>query len=365
MGQTTSGKGISVRHRSGLRRAAPLVGLLFSGILIGLMLWSVPLGEILVAVRRVDPRWLGLGFIVSLVGVTVRGARWRVLLRDRSSAPPMSEVTAVAMLGLALNNVLPGKGGELVRVGMAARRFRCGLTLATTSVIVERFLDAIFLLAILAAGLALAPSVSGRTATVLDQTIAENTIRDGTRSIALISVFLLASMLLLSLAPIRRAAVCLISVLPGLGNRLAGRLETILERVALGLEPLRRPDELVRLSATTTVVWGSVTLCGMAVSRGVDGVDLGWSEAMVFAALSIIASAVPSVPGAWGLFEAGGLLALAITGAAANDPAALVFVFSTHATLYFSVVLPGIGAALWLGWRPSSSSPAGTDLPSD
>ncbi len=325
---------------------------MLSGFLIGLMLWSIPFHEVEASVRSLDLRWLSVGAVISLTGLAVRGVRWRVLLSERTSVPPIDEVTAIAVLGLALNNVLPGKAGEIVRVGEAARRFRCGLTLAATSVVAERVLDALALLAILGLGLALAPSAAGNSATVLGRTVSGATVATGVRGMTLATVALLMVVVALGFGAVRRAGLRVAAALPFVGPALAERLGPVLERVAVGLAPLRRPTDLIQLLGTTAIVWGGVIVCGMAVARGVDGVDLGLSEALIFTALSIVASAVPSVPGAWGLYEAGGLLALAIPGAAANDAAALAFVFSTHAALYLSVVVPGALAAVWLGWRP-------------
>ena len=62
--------------------------------------------------------------------------------------------------------------------------------------------------------------------------------------------------------------------------------------------------------------------------------------------------ALPSVPGFWGLWEAGGVFALSLFGVSANDAAG--FTLANHAIQMIPVILVGFVSAVFTGvniWR--------------
>src|SRR6185369_14069017 len=85
-----------------------------------------------------------------------RAIRWRYLFPPGSEPPGL---VAANMIGYMVNNVLPLRAGELVRVYLAARRldtrrargtFGDNLWLAGTTLIIERVLDSIILVLLMA-----------------------------------------------------------------------------------------------------------------------------------------------------------------------------------------------------------------------
>ncbi len=57
--------------------------------------------------------------------------------------------------------------------------------------------------------------------------------------------------------------------------------------------------------------------------------------------ISIAASSIPSVPGAWGVFEAGGLFALVISGVQFEQAVGIAYVLTIHIVNYLLIVLLG------------------------
>ncbi len=62
--------------------------------------------------------------------------------------------------------------------------------------------------------------------------------------------------------------------------------------------------------------------------------------------MSIAASSIPSVPGAWGVFEAGALFALVISGVQFDQAIGVAYVLAIHIVNYLLIVLLGITLAL-------------------
>ena len=99
--------------------------------------------------------WVAGATTVGPLGLWFRALRWRYLFPPRSEPPGL---VAANMIGYMANNVLPLRAGELVRVYVAARhlqgerRMATGesLWLAGATIIVERVLDSLSLVLIMA-----------------------------------------------------------------------------------------------------------------------------------------------------------------------------------------------------------------------
>ena len=111
---------ISRRH---LARAA----LILPGIaaLLLLLWWRGPdWGLVGDAFEAVSWRWVGVALVLNLASVLVRAVSWNVVIRQampRSQQPPFANVFSAFAVGLLANAVLPGRIGELARVGVLAR----------------------------------------------------------------------------------------------------------------------------------------------------------------------------------------------------------------------------------------------------
>src|SRR5256712_11329616 len=91
----------------------------------------------------------------------LRTARWRVILRDAAGRPfpwlPLWHATAV---GFMANSLLPVRAGEVARAYVARRQLPVGFMTALASIGVERALDGLVMVGLLALALA-APSFPG------------------------------------------------------------------------------------------------------------------------------------------------------------------------------------------------------------
>jgi uncharacterized membrane protein YbhN (UPF0104 family) len=106
-----------------VRAALLLPGLLAVFVLLW---WRGPeWGRVLDAFEAVYWRWVGVALVLNLFSVLVRAVSWNVVIRQalpRSQEPPFGRVFSAFAVGLLANAVLPGRIGELARVGVLARR---------------------------------------------------------------------------------------------------------------------------------------------------------------------------------------------------------------------------------------------------
>ena len=76
------------------------------------------------AFEAVSWRWVGMALLLNLASVLVRAVSWNVVIRQalpRAYEPPFTRVFSAFAIGLLANAVLPGRIGELARVGVLAR----------------------------------------------------------------------------------------------------------------------------------------------------------------------------------------------------------------------------------------------------
>jgi uncharacterized membrane protein YbhN (UPF0104 family) len=91
-------------------------------------------------------------------------------------------------------------------------------------------------------------------------------------------------------------------------------------------------------------IWVLTAFSYLIFAFGCPGINLSFMELTTVMVIICFAVALPSVPGFWGLWEAGGVFALSIHGVAEKD--ALGFTLVNHATQIFPVIGIGLISAL-------------------
>jgi uncharacterized protein (TIRG00374 family) len=271
--------------------------------------------------------WVAPAVAVGPLGLWARALRWRYLFPPRSEPPGL---VAANMIGYMANNVLPLRAGELVRVYLAARHLRGArrmptaesLWLAGATVVVERVLDSVSLVLILAVLIFVIPvpaalQYAGAVILALDLVAAA----------ALVG-------LIVAPAPSRRLLIRLTGRWPG----LARRASRVLDMVLLGLEGVRAREHLAPLLAWTVLIWTLGAVGAWALLRAVH-LDLalvaGWTV-LVFVGFGI---SIPSAPGYVGVWHAAAVLALAIFDV--SQAVAVGYAVLYHASQFVPITLLG------------------------
>ena len=149
------------------KRLRGVLQIAISVALLTIILRQVHWTEVTAALRRIEPGWLALAWGMFALGVVVRAARWQTLLVALGIRRSLSELSAWYFVGGFFNVVLPtGFGGDAVRVAELAQDTH-RLDLAVNSVVVDRYLGLMVLLAMgLIGGLARARRCAGRRGVV-------------------------------------------------------------------------------------------------------------------------------------------------------------------------------------------------------
>jgi glycosyltransferase 2 family protein len=310
-----------------------LLGLLVSAVALGLLLALSDLDQVAASFRRARPTLLLAAVPLIATSFLTRARAWQLLL----PAPvPLGAVFSALSQGYLVNTVLPLRLGDPARALLLARDSGLPALRVLPSVVVERYLDLVFILTLLlASGAALGVAAVGSLPTTA-------------LWVALVPIQLAAAALVLMLVARHRERL----------TAALGRAEgpwhaarRLLGDALAGLAVLERPSRFAHASAWLGVTWLQAVavywLCLRAFvpAPGVVPVAFGL-------AVSAFGIALPSSPAGIGVVEAAWTGALTLAGV--DQAAAFAFAVSSHALTAAATVLLGGWAMARRGATPAS-----------
>ena len=273
---------------------------------------------------------LVLSAVVAFGAVYVfQAARW-----SRIASTPqvrLHRFVEMTVSGVAVNNVLPGRIGDLLRARWLSLAARIPAGRAFGTVIIDRVCDLVVLVALLLLGI-VAVASSGWLVNLALAAIALLILVGG--------LFFLSRVYVGSRGRDRRTR--------GLLRRLArDTVETL-------AAPLSRGRAVVWL-ALSLCAWLGWSVAALLVARSL-GLDLGFTDAVFVTAVLNLGSAIPSSPGFVGTYEWLGVAALGLLGI--DREPALAFTILLHAAWYVPTTLAGGTSLVVRGARGIPRSPS-------
>ena len=275
-----------------------------------LFLWlslrGVPFRDVGRAIARAH--WgvlLGLSLPSYLLSIWVRALRWRYLtdpIRPLGNAT-LCRATAVGFLA---NNVFPLRMGEFVRSWYLARENGGSAAAVFGTVILERVIDTVCVIAMV--GLVLPLRASGDDAGLL-------------RGAVLLAPFAVLPFLFLWALRARPAQVeqVVLALLRTLSARAAAFVERGIHRFAEGLGALRGGRHLFWIGFHSVVIWLVISIVPIVAAFLALDIELPSAWQTLVAAWTTqaaigVAVALPSAPGFFGIFHYACRLALVHSG---------------------------------------------------
>jgi len=268
--------------------------------LIALFLHNVDLWRVLAAILHARPEWLALSLATMLVNLAIRALRWQYLLAPLGHTSFMNSFRATAV-GFAASSVLPARAGEVIRPYFLARQApahqkgRLTATGAFATIILERLLDTVTVLILLASFV----FVFGKDLAAVNAT-GFALVKWSGASAAALAVSALVVLFVLAGDPARlgRTMTRLEQVVP---SALAGVIARIAEKFARGLGAIREPGRLLIALAWSFPLWLSICLGIWSVAVAFK-FDIPFTGSFLLLALLVLGVAVPT-PGAVGGFH--------------------------------------------------------------
>jgi uncharacterized protein (TIRG00374 family) len=275
-------------------RARTLVVIVVAAALVVVFLHNVDLLGVVREIMQARPEWLAVSLVTMVVNLAVRAIRWQYLLEPLGAVPFGAAFRATAV-GFAASTVLPARAGEVIRPYFLARQGSMSATGAFATVILERLLDVVTVLGLLASFV----FFFGRDLTEANPVVFTRVKLAGATAgaaafLALVVLFVLAG----DPARLGRTMTRLEQVLP---SKLAGLIARIAEKFAKGLGAIRRPSRLLGALAWSVPLWLSIAAGIWAVAVAFR-LGVPFTGSFLLLGVLTLGVAVPT-PGAVGGFH--------------------------------------------------------------
>jgi uncharacterized protein (TIRG00374 family) len=301
------------------RALVALGGIAISAVFLWLAIRDADAARVKAALEDAHVGFILLAVVAFGGGYFFQAVRWRRIAN--TPRPGLRRFYEMVICGLACNNVLPVRIGELLRAGWLSREAPMPGGRALGTVALDRVCDVVTLAVMLVIGIQAVPTPGWLKRIVVG---------------ALVVVVLLAVVLVFARWYTRARER---------DRRTRGRVRRIVrDTIDMLGEPVgrRRAASWLGLSAVT---WTLGTIAVYLVGQAVD-IDLAVLDAVFISSALALGVAIPSSPGYVGTYQWLGVASLGLLDVPASE--ALAFAILMQASWYVPTTLAG-GAIL--GWR--------------
>ena len=342
-----------------------LVGIALSAVTLFLAFRNVPFNDLVAYLRSINYVWIIPAAAIVFISYLLRAWRWQVILAS-NHAIKFWPAYHPMMIGFMINCVLPGRVGEVARPVILKRQQGVPFTTGLATVAAERVFDMMMLIVLFAAVLAFVQVDPELDITFGKYNLNRSTLEAVAGSMIKLSVVLIVGIILVSLEKTRAMINAAITAAPRLlffmgknwqaqiEQKITTRLVGLVNNVAAGFDMLKQPAKLLACGGLTILVWVLSAVSWYLFTLGCPGLTLSIMEITAVMVIVCFFIALPSVPGFWGLWEAGGVFALTLFGISINEAAG--FTLANHAVQMFPVIIMGFVSAIASGvnvWRVS------------
>jgi uncharacterized protein (TIRG00374 family) len=263
-------------------------GLLLAALLLYIVFHDKDPKALSAALSRVSWPLLGLAAFINLAHNVVRVWRWRLLLAPVRPNVPFRPMFSAVVIGF-MTTLIGGRVGELVRPALLSAKENLPLGPCVGTVVADRLLDGVAIVALFAAGSLGAHFVAGSAAL-------EGSIRG-------FAVFALVGMVVVLIALV--AISTRVDRIDGWLSRQPASTRWI-GRVALGMsrgaDALRSPGRVAPILAYSLLLWLVIAL-GTWLGIRAAGAEITFADSLVMLPLLALGVSLPT-PGAVGGYHA-------------------------------------------------------------
>lgn len=283
---------------------------------VGLIYWTlhgISPGEVAHRLSQADPLYFAAATFCATAIFVLRARKWQTILEPvagRLSLGPLWRATAVGMM---VNNVVPARAGEIARAYALTKEAQVPFATSLASLAVDRLFDAIVLL-LLAATALLDPALS-----TADKLAGRPLSSFATGAVVVVVVLVLAlyALVFFPTQLLRLFELFARRVSPTVEDRGRKVLETFVQ----GLTVLRSPGRFAAVLGWTVAHW-MLNAVGFWLAFRAVGITAPFSAGLFLQAFIALGTAVPALPGFFGVFEYMSVEGLAVYGVSQQQAAA-------------------------------------------
>jgi hypothetical protein len=315
-----------------------ILGLAVSILALYLALRNVPFDELVIYFASINYLWIPPAVVILLLSFALRAYRWKIILESAGKIGFWQSFHPL-MIGFMINCILPGRVGEVARPAILQKKENIPFTTGLATVGTERMFDVGMLIILF-----------GKYH--LNKTTLMS-IGQGTFKLLLL---LIVGIALVAFNKTRNVINNIITRIPGMfffagpvfkekiQKKICEPLVGVVENFATGFTLVKYPMKICVCFSLSVVIWGLAAFSYYLMALGCPGIELSFIEITAMMIIICFFIALPSVPGFWGIWEAGGVFALLLFGVSSKDAAGFTLV--NHAIQVFPVILVGLISAM-------------------
>lgn len=333
-------------------------GVLLSSIALFLSFRNVPFSDLYAYFVTIHYIWILPAILLVTAAFLLRALRWQIILNTSASVSFRMSYHPLT-IGFMLNCILPGRLGEAARPLILKRKKGIPFTMGITTVVAERIFDAGFLVIFLALALTSIPTETAANISYGQYHLNRETLEMLGTHLVQFCIALVVLVFFVAFDKTRMVIGRFIDRLPDVilfwassstrawsRRRISDPMGRLLEHAADGLMLFKHPSRLAACTGVTLLIWFLTALSYYTMALGCPGMELSLYEISVMMVIICFFIALPSVPGYWGIWEAGGVFALTLFGVSPH--AAAGYTLASHAVQLFPVIIMGFFSSLAL-----------------
>jgi glycosyltransferase 2 family protein len=342
-----------------------IIGIILSAAAFVIAFKNVPAMDLLDYFSSINYFWAVPSILIGFAGFFFRALRWQIILASVRRIG-FWRLFHPMMIGFMMNCVLPGRVGEVARPVILKKSDHLPFSTGLATVATERVFDIILLMTIFVTVTASVHIDPDFHMAFGEYQLNKENLTVVAQGMIIACLLLISVIVMFSVGAVRRAINQTILWLPTmfvfigrnsqikLQEKLFKPLVKMVDNIAEGFSMVKYPKKIAACFGLSLIVWSSQALSLYIMTLGCPGIALSFLETAAVLVIITFFIALPSVPGFWGLWEAGGIFALALFGVSAKEAAG--FTLATHAILMFPVIIIGLLSAMIIGVNISKLS---------
>ncbi len=332
-------------------------GIIISVVALYFAFKNVPLAELFNYLVSINYLWVLPAVAITFLSFMLRAWRWRIILESESKISVWRAYNPM-MIGFMINCVLPGRLGEVARPVILQKEEKIPFATGLATVVAERVFDICILLLLFMLTVGMLQIDPDQNVIFGSYNLNLETLQTVFSGLLILGALLIVGIALFSIGKFRNIIYRVVMYTPELlffaGEKFKASVRkkicepviNILKNIARGFTLIRYPKKMLYCAVLSVLIWGLAAFSYYLFSLGSPGVNLTYLEMTTVMVIVCFFISLPSVPGWWGLWEAGGIFALSLFGVTANEAAG--FTLANHAIQVFPVIIAGFASALLL-----------------
>lgn len=307
-----------------------ILGSIIGAVILAVIIQGVNLSSLLPKITNAVPEWIVLSISVYLAFFIIRAARWKIILANKRK---FSSLFHIFQIGYLLNNVFPFHIGEVIRAVILKEKEKVEVGYGLSSIVVERIMDVVAILALTIVVIALIPATQG-SQQLLSGTIKNVAIAFALAIIAIVT-FAARPQLLIKFLDFTGRARRL--------TNISNRMKALVLDVANGLQMMsKKRGNFAAAFALTFLSWG-VNFIGIYFLFSAVGFHV--SAPVIFLGFlgTTLLLIIPSTPGYIGTYEGFWVATFFALGITQVDEVLAVGILSHIVSVALSTCLGAVG----------------------